>query len=73
MTLTIDNDGTVLTETIDDEEYPANYSFKIVNDYVHDANRHFEELQYLCLGMANEIEKIKERGHSLEQEALHKN
>lgn len=38
---------------------PADYTFASVNTYVHDTERHFEELQYLALGMASEIEKLR--------------
>lgn len=38
---------------------PADYTFASVNAYVHDTERHFEELQYLALGMASEIEKLR--------------
>lgn len=38
---------------------PADYTFTSVNAYVHATERHFEELQYLALGMATEIEKLR--------------
>jgi hypothetical protein len=37
---------------------PADYSFATVNDYVHSMGVHFEELQALCLGMADHIDKL---------------
>lgn len=51
--------GIVLTETQQDVTMPVNYSFAAVNDYVHGFDRHFEELQWLALGMATEIEKLR--------------
>ena len=64
-TLTISESGVVLTETYDGNEVPAEYSFSIVNDYVHAHGRHFEELQYLALGMASHIDAQQEEISSL--------
>ena len=57
-TLTVTEDGKVLTETRGGITMPADYSFATVNDYVHGIDVHFEELQALCLGMAAHIEKL---------------
>lgn len=38
---------------------PADYTFELVNDFVHGVDVNFEELQWLCLGMANEIDKLR--------------
>lgn len=51
--------GMVLTETQEGVTMPADYSFAVVNDYVHSVDRYFEELQWLALGMATEIEKLR--------------
>lgn len=51
--------GLVLTESQEGVTIPADYSFAVVNDYVHGIDRHFEELQWLALGMATEIEKLR--------------
>ena len=59
ITLTISSDGVPLTETFQGCTMPADYSFECVNDYVHDFGREFEELQYLCLGMANVIDELR--------------
>jgi hypothetical protein len=59
MSLTISEEGLVLTETIDGVTMPVDYSFKKVNDFVHSSGSHFEELQALCLGMASFIENRK--------------
>lgn len=40
---------------------PVDYSFKSINDFVHCADASYEELQYLCLGLATELERIKTR------------
>ena len=68
-TLTISESGVVLTEAYDGNEVPAEYSFAIVNDYVHAHGRHFEELQYLALGMASYIDSQQARIAELEQDA----
>lgn len=68
-TLTISESGVVLTETHDGNEVPADCSFAIVNDYVHAHGRHFEELQYLALGMASHIDAQQARIAELEQDA----
>ena len=65
-TLTISNDGRVLTETIEDIELPADYSFATINDYVHDVGRQYEELQCLALGMASHIDAQQARIAELE-------
>lgn len=51
--------GLVLTETQESVTMPADYGFASVNDYVHGVDRYFEELQWLALGMASEIEKLR--------------
>ena len=64
MSLTIDENGKALTETVEGCTMPADYSFACVNDFVHAHGTNFEELQALCLGMANEIELLKTNRHS---------
>ena len=59
MSYTLTETGVVLTETQEGVTMPADYSFAAVNDYVHGVDRYFEELQWLCLRMANEIEKLR--------------
>ncbi len=59
MSYTLTEDGTALTETQEGITMPADYSFASVNDYVHGVDRYFEELQWLALGMATEIEKLR--------------
>jgi len=56
---TLTEDGTALTETREGITMPADYSFASVNDYVHGVDRYFEELQWLALGLATEIEKLR--------------
>jgi hypothetical protein len=53
--------GAVLTETLEGVTMPTDYSFAAVNDYVHGVDRYFEELQWLALGMATEIDKLRQR------------
>ena len=59
MSYTLTETGKALTETQEGVTMPADYSFASVNDYVHGVERHFEELQWLCLGMATEIDKLR--------------
>ncbi len=74
MSYTLTETGLVLTETQDGVTMPADYSFAAVNDYVHGVDRYFEELQWLALGMASEIEKIQKQRDELlaALEGLHK-
>lgn len=51
--------GMVLTETFEGVTQPIDFSFNVVNDFVHAQETQFEDLQCLCLGMACEIEKLK--------------
>lgn len=59
MTLTVTQDGQALTETVEGITMPADYSFATVNDYIHGIDVNFEELQALCLGMADHIDKLR--------------
>lgn len=59
MSYTMTETGAVLTETQEGVTMPADYRFASVNDYVHGVDRYFEELQWLALGMATEIEKLQ--------------
>lgn len=60
--VTYNESGKALVETYDgDINQPADYGFATVNDFIHAHDRTFEELQALCLGMAEHVEKL-ERG-----------
>jgi hypothetical protein len=59
--ITINENGEVLTETIEGITIPENYSFSCINDFVHRHDTHYEELQALCLGMACEIERLSNK------------
>jgi hypothetical protein len=59
MSYTLTETGKALTETQDGVTMPVDYSFAAVNDYVHGVDRFFEELQWLALGMATEIDKLR--------------
>ena len=62
MSLTICQDtGRALFETIDGVNVPVDYSFAAINDFVHCQDATYEELQYCCLGMATEIEKLNKQ------------
>jgi hypothetical protein len=52
MSYTLTETGKALTETREGVTMPADYSFAAVNDFVHSVDVIFEELQWLCLGMA---------------------
>ena len=58
MSYTLTETGKALTETQEGVTMPADYSFATVNDFVHGVEVNFEDLQYLCLGMANEIDRL---------------
>ncbi len=58
-TYTISPSGQVETVERAGVSMPADYTFASVNDYIHAADRHFEELQCLALGMAGEIERLR--------------
>jgi len=72
MSYTLTEDGTALTETQEGITMPADYSFASVNDYVHGVDRYFEELQWLALGMATEIEKLRKAEAIATAQDLHK-
>ena len=59
MSYTLDENGTALTETQHGVTMPIDYSFEKLNDWIHGANVHFEELQALCLGMASKNDKLR--------------
>lgn len=59
MSYTLTETGKVLTETLGGITMPADYTFDTINDYVHGLDVHFEDLQALCLGMANHIDKLR--------------
>lgn len=61
MSYTMTETGKLLTETQQGITMPADYSFATVNDYVHGLDVHFEDLQALCLGMADYIDKLRAR------------
>jgi len=66
--VTLSEAGAVLIEHHDGFDWPGELTFACVNDYVHDANRHFEELQYLALGMIGDLEKERDKVKALECE-----
>jgi hypothetical protein len=57
--LTIDENGNALTITQDECTMPDSYSFECINDFVHNPNTNFEDLQSLALGMAAHIESMR--------------
>ena len=59
MTYTLNESGKVMTITQEDITLPADYSFAVVNDFVHSFGITFEEVQALCLGMADYIERMQ--------------
>jgi hypothetical protein len=61
MSLTLSQDGEKLAETIGGITLPIDCSFEKVNGWIHGVDVHFEELQALCLGMAVENDKLREK------------
>lgn len=57
--LTVSEKGTLLTETLAGVAMPAEFSFACVSDFVSQFGTTYEELQYLCLGIAEHIDKFK--------------
>lgn len=45
----------------DGSTMPADLTFQCVNELVHDISTHFEQLQALCLGLANELDKSRQK------------
>lgn len=66
--VTLSESGAVVTEHHDGFDWPGELTFECVNNFVHDADRHFEELQYLALGMIGELEKERNKTKELQQE-----
>ena len=56
---TFNNEGAAMTIQSDGVEYPAEYTFGCINDFVHSPGTGFEDLQNLCLGLITEIEKMR--------------
>ena len=61
MTVTLNESGFALTETIQGVTMPIDCSFAMVNDWIHGHSVHFEELQALCLGMASENDRLRKQ------------
>ena len=58
MSYTLTEAGKVMNETQEGITMPADYSFSTVNDYVHGMDVNYEDLECLCLGMADHIDKL---------------
>jgi len=56
-TVTFNEKGKALTIKCCGVEMPAELTFDSVNDFVHRIETTYEDLESLCLGMANELEK----------------
>lgn len=61
MRLTIDQSGKALAETVDGITLPFDCSFEKVNGWIHGSDVHFEEVKALCLGMAAENDRLREK------------
>jgi hypothetical protein len=57
-TFTLTETGSVLTETVQGIEMPADYTFATINDFVHRHDIVFDDLVFLCLGMAEYIDHL---------------
>lgn len=57
--VTLNDRGIPVLVTHGDVKMPPDYSFESVNHFVNCENPNYEELQYLALGMSNEIENLQ--------------
>ena len=57
--VTLNERGIPVLVTHGDIKMPPDYSFESVNHFVNCENPNYEELQYLALGMSNEIEHLQ--------------
>lgn len=64
-TAVVDQSGRVLAIECDGVSAPAGYGFAAVNDWVHDTDRQYEELQWHALGAANEHDKLSSENDRL--------
>lgn len=67
MSYTLDENGTALTETREGVTIPVDCSFEKVNNWIHGTDVQFEELQALCLGMANENDRLRKALQDIEE------
>ncbi|WP_299202612.1 hypothetical protein [uncultured Amphritea sp.] len=67
MSFTMNELGEVITETQDGVTMPIDCSFENVNDWIHGTDVQFEEIQWLCLGMASENDRLRAELKKLEQ------
>ncbi len=57
---TFDESGRAMSVTQCGYTYPARMTFECVNDFVHNTDTTFEDLESLCLGMASLFDKLHE-------------
>lgn len=58
MTITFDEQGTPVVVTERGVDRPYDFSFKTINAFVNRPGVQFEELEALCLAMADSMEKL---------------
>lgn len=58
MSITLDENGKALTETVEGVTMPVDFTFANVNDFVHSVETTYEDLECLALGMASHIEAL---------------
>tara|TARA_R110000851_G_scaffold98055_1_gene212469 strand:- start:221 stop:475 length:255 start_codon:yes stop_codon:yes gene_type:complete len=58
---TLNENGDMLAEETDGINLPSETTFEKVNGWIHGADVHFEEVQALCLGMATELDTLREK------------
>lgn len=68
MSYTFNEAGHPITETQQGISLPTEYTFAAINDFIHLPGVHFEELQALCLGLANNGDQLRARVAELELE-----
>ena len=59
MSITFNEKGVAVAETVEGVTLPIDCSFKMVNGWVHGIDVQFEEMQALCLGMASENDRLR--------------
>lgn len=59
MSLTINEHGIAISETIDGVNMPIDSSFEAVNNWIHGIEVQYEEVEALCLGLASENDRLR--------------
>lgn len=60
----IDKYNKGISKEVEAIKHPKDYTFQSINEFVHDCDTEFEELQYALLGIASSYEKKEEEIHN---------